>query len=158
MDPAVLIQQIHAQREQWVTLREAQMAAVGQPARAALRVKLRRPAEAEWRYFFGRTQRGALENVQAYAVDWDGFTEAELLGAGVGASDAVPFDSSVWTVVIADRMAWVPPLFQRLVQMIETHSAAREALEKKSAPSSTQPPVSSTRAKSGPNRTRKSRS
>lgn len=110
-----LIKQILAKREGWVVLD------------AGLRVKIRRPAEAEMARFDGGL---TFDVVSRCVVDWDGFTEADLLGPAIGASDAVPFDAELWAVVAQDHMDWFKPISTALLDAIRTHLGTRADVEK----------------------------
>lgn len=122
MDAAALIGQIYAARESWCEL---------QPG---VRVRLRRPAEAEMPQFY----RGVgLEAVKGYTVGWEGMTAALLFGASVGSDDAVKFDAALWGVIVADNSAWLGKCAQHLAKAIETHLEATQAAAGNSAPSST---------------------
>lgn len=123
-----LIAQILGQRDSWCVLRPA---ADGKPA---LRVKLRRPPEAELGRFGKSTERPFQDRLLASVVDaaqgWEGFTEEDLLGESIGGSDPVPFDRELWAVVIADRTAWMSACMVHLADEIGQHLERRAAVEK----------------------------
>lgn len=83
-----------------------------------LKVKLRRPAESE---MLALRARDATEVVQAAAVDWEGFTEALLLGPEVGASDTLPFDAEAWSAWVADQAAVVGHCYAKLLEAVNAH-------------------------------------
>lgn len=123
-----LIARVLAQRDSWLTLREA---AEGKPA---LRVQLRRPPEGEFHRFSGRPgvsrSQQMAELVPAYTVGWEGFTEAELLGPAVGASSPVPFDAELWAVVLLDNLEWLGACANHLTGLVSQYLAARETATK----------------------------
>lgn len=115
MDAAALIARMDEQRSFWVDLGGKK------------RVKVRRPLEAD----FHRLRAGiTIEHVGESACDWDGFTEADLLGAAVGASDAVPFDGALWARVARDNVAYAAAVSSAIVEAVTAHLAAQEALAK----------------------------
>jgi hypothetical protein len=122
MDAKTLIAALLDQRDSWCELAPA------------LKVKLRRPPEEELGQFYGGVTAAA---VKKYAVDWSGFTEAELLGAAVGSSSLLPFSADVWAVVVGDKAEWLELCAQHLVQQITAHLNAKAATAKNSPPSST---------------------
>lgn len=123
-----LIRKLLALRESWCELKPA---ADGKPA---LEVLLRRPSEDELPEFKpqgGKTMQQLLTTaVCKQAVNWRGFTEADLLGAAVGSSDEVPFSPAVWDVVVRDRMGWIDACSTHLMQQITQHIEQREAAAK----------------------------
>lgn len=115
MSPDVLIAKLLAQRESWVEVA---------PGR---RVKVRRPDESEMADF-----RSGM-NVQLllrHVVGWEGFTEADILGEGIGAADPVPFDAALFATVARDRMAWFEPISVEIATRIAEHWKTREATAK----------------------------
>jgi hypothetical protein len=115
MTPEALIKTLLAQREFWVELAEGK------------RVKLRRPAEMDVVKLLARDAAGNvtgininLAEVQRFAVAWEGFTEADLIGPA-GAADAVAFDAPLWGVLIADQAEWCVKCADALVKAIIDH-------------------------------------
>jgi hypothetical protein len=88
MDVQALLARMAAQRETWATLPDGK------------RVQLRRPPETELPEMMGGV---GLQHVTDCACGWEGFTEADLLGAGIGGSDAVPFHRDLWAAYVADN-------------------------------------------------------
>ena len=116
---AALIAQLLAAREQWVDLA---------PGKA---VKFRRPMEGDFEGMFrGNPKRFAvlLADVQQYAVDWRGFSEADLLGQTVGSSDPLPFSAEVWALAIGDNLDWLQEARQGLERILADRLEARLAL------------------------------
>jgi hypothetical protein len=130
-DAAALIARLRSKRETWCEL---------DPGKA---VQLRRPAETE--VLTGMLQRtpggGTTLQVEkahvcAAAVGWRGITEADLLGAGVGVDDAVPFDAGVWAEVVADRADWLQRAAAHLLDQITKHFEAQDTAAKNSGATS----------------------
>lgn len=115
MTPEQLIAKLLAQRESWVEV---------EPGR---RVKVRRPDESEQADFRGGM---SVELMLRHVVGWEGFTEADILGAGVGASDAVAFDTALFATLARDHMAWFEPISVEIATRIAEHWKAREATAK----------------------------
>ncbi len=120
---SLLITRLREQRMKWVEL----------AALPGKRVRIIRPTETELPEFFqgGRLTVG-LEQVKRFVVDWEGFTEADLLGAAVGSSDPLPFDPALWAEVAADQSAWVRQLAQDLLDHVVAHRVAAASDEKNS--------------------------
>lgn len=115
MDAAALIAKLQAARESSVEV------ATGK------RLKVRRPLEADMpRFRNGVSVELACECV----VGWEGVTEADLLGAAVGASDDVPFDAGVAAETLRDRVDWVEKVSRHVAELITTHIEQRVATAK----------------------------
>jgi len=84
---------------------------------------VRRPLEATEMPLF----RGGVEAelVTRQVVGWEGITEADLLGAAVGASSPVPWSAELCAEVLADRSGWLSAAAEWLVQAIRAHLDAR---------------------------------
>lgn len=119
-----LIARLRELRMKWVDLQD-------QPGK---RVRIIRPTETELsqQFFQGGRLVVGIEQVKRFVVDWDGFTEADLLGPTVGAADPVPFDAAVWAEVVSDKASWVRQLAQDLLDHTIAHRLAAEADEKNS--------------------------
>jgi hypothetical protein len=119
-----LITQLRAQRQSWVELEPGKQ------------VQIIRPPEVDISAFLGGGAGGGraisvgLAQVCQYVTGWQGVTEADLLGAAVGSSDAVPFDSALWAEVVADRGDWLNTVAQALLAAIVQHFEAKAAVEK----------------------------
>ncbi|WP_349745239.1 hypothetical protein [Roseateles cavernae] len=125
---AKLLAQQRAQRESWCELRPA---GDGKPQ---LRVLLLRPLEGETHRFTRRPDQAYAslmhDLVSDYAVGWEGFSAAELLGPANGSSDPLPFASALWAAFSLDRSDWILAAFNHLVAAINAHNEAREAAAK----------------------------
>lgn len=111
---AQLIRQLREQRMRWIELPEGK------------RVRIIRPTEVEMvrTLLKGGMLSVDVEEVKRFVVDWDGFTEATLLGAGVGGPDPVPFTSELWAEVIGDRTEWVRTVAEAILDLVVAHKAA----------------------------------
>nr|WP_145544782.1 hypothetical protein [Variovorax boronicumulans] len=117
-----LIERLQAQRKHWVD--------VG----AGRRVQFMRPPEVE----LPRLVHGVrIDHLKQYVCGWEGFTEATLLGAGVGSSDPVPFHADLWAEVVADDAKLLGDVAKALAGAAMTYMEQRAVIEKNSAPSST---------------------
>jgi hypothetical protein len=57
--------------------------------------------------------------------EWEGVTQATVLGAAVGSSDPAPFDPRLWRVLAGDRPSWALDAGNAmLAAAIERHEAA----------------------------------
>lgn len=111
-----LIKQLREQRMAWVVVDEA--------CTPPKRVRIIRPTEVELAQHFiksGEVSCG-FDQVKAFCVDWDGFTEADLLGASVGAAEPVPFSQPLWAEVVGDNTAWVRTVAQALLDAAVAHT------------------------------------
>ncbi|MDT7836454.1 hypothetical protein [Aquabacterium sp. OR-4] len=114
MEQQALIAALRSARQSWVAL----------PLPGNPEVRILRPAEAE----FGRFAQGITVDHVAAAVDgWRGFTEATLLGAGIGAEDEVAFSTSVWAEWVRDQAECIQVVARAIGQAIESHLQARQA-------------------------------
>ena len=111
-----LIKRMREQRMKWVDI-------AGQPGK---RVRIIRPTETEVGQYLskGRELVVGLEEVKRFAVDWQGYTQADLLGASIGSADAVPFHPDLWAEVVSDQAKWVRQLAQDLLDLVVAHGSA----------------------------------
>jgi hypothetical protein len=115
MSPEQLIAKLLAQRESWVEV---------EPGR---RVKVRRPDESEMADFRAGM---SVELMLRHVVGWEGFTEADILGPSVGASDPVAFDGALFATIARDHMAWFEPISVEIATRIAAHWKGKEATAK----------------------------
>ena len=114
-DLASLIARMDAQRTRWAVLPDGR------------RVQFRRPLETE----FGKFRSGvSVDHLVEYACGWEGFTEADLLGAAIGSSDPVAFAPELWGRLVRDRLDYVAPVAQAIVDAVTQHLASRDAAAK----------------------------
>lgn len=96
------------------------------------RVRLIRPSEVEVaQHLFqdGKLAVG-IDAVKRFSVDWDGFTEADLLGAAIGSVDPLPFEAALWAEVVADRSEWVSKVASAILEAAVRHHAEKAEAEK----------------------------
>lgn len=75
-----------------------------------------------------------LDHVRKYVVGWAGFTEADFLGEGVGGSDPVPFDATLWADLCADNILWVNVVASAILNVLVDYYTAKADVAKNSAP------------------------
>jgi hypothetical protein len=122
LDAKLLLEQMRGQRKRWVQVAEGK------------RVQILLPTELEVvRHFVKPGADGKvnlscdIEEVKRFTCGWEGFTEADLLGAAVGAADAVPFDPGLWGLVIEEHLDWVRAVAKALLDGVVERQLAREA-------------------------------
>ena len=132
MTPAErLIAAMRAQRLSWVVLEPAPEGGV------AKRVQITRPPESAMPDFLVKTEDGGytlkaeLRHVEAYTVGWEGITEADLVGPA-GSSDPAAFAPALWSVVVADKLAWLQAVATAILEAIVKHREALDADTKNS--------------------------
>lgn len=115
------LKRLREQRLHWF---ELPADAVGEPG---LAVRFRRPLEAEMHRFVAGV---TVEHVCEYVTEWRGFSEATLLGAAVGASDAIEFDRELWAEWVRDKSDVCAAVAKALAQTMQQHLEARQAAAK----------------------------
>lgn len=120
-----LIKQLREQRMTWVELTDGK------------RVRIIRPTEVQLSQSFIKAGEVSVgyDQVREFVEDWEGFTEASLLGAGVGASDPLPFSRQLWAEVVSDHADWVRTIAQALLNVAVAHSQKIDDTLKNSQPS-----------------------
>ena len=123
MNPAqILIARMRSQRQSWVDL---------EPGK---RVQIIRPPESQLVDFTtsaGLSQSDMVQIIlrrsERYVTGWEGFTEADLVGAA-GSGDAIEFTPELWAEVVADKVDWIAAINNALVASITPrpiHGSAR---------------------------------
>ncbi len=126
MTPAErILAQRQAQRLRWVELAPA---SDGKPAR---RVQITRPTETEQPALLQRKGDGFqwsadIEHVKRFVVGWDGFTEADLVGAA-GGDQPVPFSAALWADVCADSSDTTTTVAAALLAFLADYHRTLEA-------------------------------
>ena len=121
-DVQALLARMATQREAWADLGGGR------------RLQYRRPPEVE----LPRMIAGVgLEHVVQYACGWDGFTEADLLGAGIGSSDALPFHRDLWAAYVADHAEELQTASTAMAQTVTVYLQRKADVAKNSPASST---------------------
>lgn len=121
MDKKVLLETMRSQRKRWVDVA------------AGKRVQILLPTELEVVRHFLKAQDGKaslsceVEEVKRFTCGWEGITEADILGAAVGASDPVAFDPEVWGLLIEEHLDWVRTVARALLDGIVERQSQREA-------------------------------
>lgn len=129
MSEHILVKKLRLARTSWLNL-ESDVPG------STKRVRIIRPAETEIGEFLQRAPDGGLRLVadvpqcKRFVVDWEGITEADLLGAAVGSSDPLPFSPELWAEVCADRADWCRVVSVGLVEVITAHTAAKDEATK----------------------------
>jgi hypothetical protein len=123
MDARQLLEQMRAQRKRWVQLGGVR------------KVQYRVPTQLEViKHFIKPKDDGEgvqlaadYEQVKQFVCGWDGFTEADLLGAANAPADAVAFDSQLWDLYVSDHLEDVRTVAAALLQSIADWQKASEA-------------------------------
>lgn len=103
---------LRAQRLHWIEVRPASDGV------SALAVQVRRPLEAElYKFSAGVT----AEHVCEFVTAWKGFTEADILGPSVGASDPLEFDAELWSEWVRDNAGYVQAIAAGIRDLIQQH-------------------------------------
>lgn len=63
----------------------------------------------------------SVDQVRKYACGWEGYTEADILGATVGSSDAVEFNAELWAEYIVDNADLVNKVAGAILDSIVDH-------------------------------------
>jgi len=115
---AALLARMRAQRQSWVELEPG------------LRVQILRPLEAEYQDFVTKPGSSELDRMllcaEKFVTNWEGFTEAFLLGASQAAADPVTFDRGLWAEVMRDHTEWVVTVTRALMELLNAHNKERE--------------------------------
>lgn len=123
MDAAALIARMEAQRSSWVELAEGR------------KVRIVRPPEVELAQLAAGIR---VEHAVRYVTDWQGFTEAVLLGPAQGSADTdVPFDRGVWEAWASDHVDEATKVIGALADRCTEYLKRRKETAKNSKPSST---------------------
>lgn len=82
-----------------------------------------------------RTWVVTLDHVRKFVTGWEGFTEADVLGASVGSSDTVAeFDAELWSEMVGDNVEWVAKVADAILKSVIDHLSERESVAKNSEP------------------------
>lgn len=146
MSPQEIKALLQKKRAKWVE--------VGQAGERKQRVRFMRPPESDFHTLLTNVDQDAgkavwnveLSHVRKYTDDWEGFTEADLVGSAVGASDAVPFSHELFDFWIEDNVEAQRKIGNAILRATIDYITDREATAKNSPPGSTPGPESSTTA------------
>jgi hypothetical protein len=115
MDVQQLLAKLAEQREGWASLPDGK------------RLKFRRPQEVDLPALAAGVR---LQHVIDCACGWEGFTEADLLGAAVGSSDPLPFHPDLWAAVVKDRAHYIGPVASAIAAAVTAYLESRDAATK----------------------------
>lgn len=59
-----------------------------------------------------------VDDVKRCVFDWEGFTEASILGAEIGSSDPVPFDPELFAELATDQIEWVTKVANAILESV----------------------------------------
>lgn len=119
----LVINKLRAARQSWVELEPGKRVQIIRPPESSVGSFLRDDAG-------GRAMVAELEQIKKYVTGWDGITEADLLGASVGASDPLPFSSELWAEVVEDHGDWLKVVATALLDSIVKHFEKKAAAAK----------------------------
>lgn len=109
-----LIAKLREQRRSWVTLADGR-----------LRVRIIRPPETELHKLIGGVD---VDLLCKYVDGWSGFTEADLLGSGIGGDVAVEFDHELFAEWARDHVDVVREVAEAILAAVSKHLEARKAV------------------------------
>lgn len=121
MDVQTLLLRMAAQRQTWANLEGGK------------RVQLMRPPETQLPDLISGVH---LQHVVDCACNWEGFTEADLLGAGIGGSDEVPFHKDLWAAYAADNAKALQVAAAALADCVTQYLTRKGSTAKNLQPSS----------------------
>ena len=138
MSPSDIKALLLKRRAKWVEIGE-----VGEgDAKRVQRVRFTRPPESDFHTLLTNVDQAEgkavwnieLPHVIKYADEWEGFTEADFIGAGVGASDPVAFDRGLFACWIEDNVEAQRKIGNAILSATVDYLTAREATAKNSTP------------------------
>lgn len=121
---AAIIKRMREQRMQWVELDDGK------------KVRIIRPSAVDVGEHLLHTGSVRVEHahIVMFATDWQGFTEADLLGAAIGSSDPLAFDKDLWAEYSCDRTDVCAKVSAALLTALVEHHKTADADEKNSPP------------------------
>lgn len=125
-----VLAQLRKRREKWVDLEDGR------------RVKFLRPTEIEYGKMLVTNADGqsatwsvGIEDVRRCVVDWEGFSEASILGADIAPTDVmVPFDKDLFNEMVSDDVLWVSKVANAILESVIAQVSNRELATKNSPP------------------------
>lgn len=118
---------LRKRREKWVDTDEGK------------RVQFRRPTESEMGAHLEVRGQGESatstwvirnDDVFKYVVGWEGYTEADILGAAVGASDPLPFDADLFREFALDNVDLLGKVAKGILDSILAYISEKAAVAK----------------------------
>lgn len=107
---ASIAERLLAQRQHWVEVAPGK------------RVRYLRPRETEFASLYGGI---TPEHVCQQVNGWEGFTEADLLGSAVGASDPAPFSTELWAEYVLDKTDVLAQVAGAIGEAVNQHLKTR---------------------------------
>lgn len=117
-----LVKRLREQRMSWVEVAPGKNVQIIRPTEIDMSRYLVKDGEVSVGY----------DEVKRFTVGWKGFTEADVLGAAVGASSEVAFTDELWAAVVADHVAWVRTVAQAILDAVIAYRNTLEADTKNS--------------------------
>lgn len=122
---------LQKRRERWVDLEDGRRIKFLRPPETdygkLLKPELADPTKVTWSV--------DIDDVQRYVCDWEGFSEASLLGPEVGATDImVPFDKAIFAEIISDDIVWVQKVATAILDSVVENVNRRADEAKNSSP------------------------
>jgi hypothetical protein len=122
MDAKLLLEQMRNQRKRWVQLSEGKRVQILLPTELEVVQNFVKPGDE------GKLTLAAdYPEVQKFVCGWEGITEADLLGAAVGASDAVEFNTELWSAFASENLEHVRKVARALLDGIAERTLAQQA-------------------------------
>lgn len=105
----ILVAQLAAQRQRKVDVEEGKTVTIDTPSQfcASRIVDQLRAGDGD----------GLSETIGGLFRDWDGFTEADILGAAVGGDGKAPADARLLKVLLSDRPEWLTKLSMAAIEL-----------------------------------------
>ena len=121
MDCAALIARMDEQRAQWLD---------DLPGHAGKRLRVLRPLETDLDQLRANTLRDMAQGLSEFVTDWEGFAEADLVGAAFGSDEVVPFDRALFVRWVRDHTEVVAALGEAIKAAIDAHREAKDQSRK----------------------------
>lgn len=114
---------LRKRREKWVDIDEGK------------RILFRRPTESEMGAHLegnGEDRTWVIRNddVFKYVIGWEGYTEADILGAAVGSSDLLPFDAELFREFSLDDVGMLGKVAKGILDSILSYISQKAAVAK----------------------------
>lgn len=107
---ASLAQRLQAQRLHWVETAPGK------------KVSFLRPRETEFAQLAGGV---TADHVCQFVTGWAGYTEADVLGAGLGSSDEAVFTPELWAEFVRDRVELLSIVAREISAVVTAHISKR---------------------------------
>lgn len=117
-----LIEQLRAGRRKWIEVAPGKHVRIVRPPETALH-EFVTPGEANG-------MQAGMAQVVRYVDGWRDITQADLLGAAIGADEPAEFSPELWAEVVADRRAWMQAIGAALINAMVEHETAKQGAAK----------------------------